>query len=399
MLNKQELEKYADILIWAMETSRNERGHFSKGNIVRLFFSRISYPLAEVVYRKCIQKGFHVITETMLSPTMEKNFYEFANDDQLDFLPPWTESKTESLNGNIIIYGSENLTNLKDIDPIKIARKQKPMKKVRDIMDIRENIGKFSWTLCVWPSEDMASHAGLPFEKMFEQVKKACFLDMEDPVNKWKELYEHGKKITSWLKSLEIDSLNLKAETCDLNITLGENRKFISLSGHNIPSFEVFTSPDKFGTDGYFYSDQPSFRNGNYVKGVYLRFKLGKVVEARASQGENFLKSQLETDEGAKYLGEFSLTDKRHSRINAFLSNTLYDENFGGKHGNSHIAIGASYQNTFDGRNKWSEAKALFNFNESALHWDLVNTKKKRVTAKLKNGSKVIIYDDGMFTM
>jgi aminopeptidase len=119
-----------------------------------------------------------------------------------------------------------------------------------------------------------------------------------------------------------------------------------------------------------------------------------------AASGENFVKQQLRMDHGADKVGEFSLTDKRFSRINRFMANTLFDENFGGRQGNCHIALGSSYSNTYSGDAKKLNLslKQKLGFNESALHWDLVNTEKKRVTAHLKSGEALVIYENGRFT-
>ena len=104
-------------------------------------------------------------------------------------------------------------------------------------------------------------------------------------------------------------------------------------------------------------------------------------------------------DKGADKLGEFSLTDKRFSRIDRFMANTLYDENYGGKNGNCHVALGSSYSNTYaaDSKKLTPARKRALGFNESALHWDLVNTEKKRVTAHLKSGETISIYENGRF--
>jgi len=99
-------------------------------------------------------------------------------------------------------------------------------------------------------------------------------------------------------------------------------------------------------------------------------------------------------------VGEFSLTDRRFSRINRFMANTLFDENYGGKYGNCHIALGSSYSNTYTGDSKRlnQALKQKLGFNESALHWDLVNTEKKRVSAHLQTGKVITIYENGRFT-
>ena len=106
-------------------------------------------------------------------------------------------------------------------------------------------------------------------------------------------------------------------------------------------------------------------------------------------------------DKGASRVGEFSLTDKRFSKINRFMANTLYDENYGGKFGNCHVALGSSYSDTYDGDTSklTKQIKTRLGFNDSALHWDLVNTERKLVTAHLKSGKKKIIYENGVFTI
>jgi aminopeptidase len=111
------------------------------------------------------------------------------------------------------------------------------------------------------------------------------------------------------------------------------------------------------------------------------------------------VQKQLAMDQGARRVGEFSLTDKRFSRIDRFMADTLFDENFGGKYGNCHIALGSSYSDTYSGNPAHLTAalKKELGFNDSALHWDIVNTEQKTVTAQLTNGKKVVIYDRGIF--
>ena len=142
-----------------------------------------------------------------------------------------------------------------------------------------------------------------------------------------------------------------------------------------------------------------SFRSGNLVKDITIRFQKGKAVEIKAKKGLAFIKKQLSMDQGADKVGEFSLTDKRFSKINRFMANTLFDENYGGANGNCHIALGASYSDTYDGDTSTltRKIKSKLGFNDSALHWDLVNTEKKQVTAHLKNGKKMVIYENGKF--
>jgi aminopeptidase len=143
----------------------------------------------------------------------------------------------------------------------------------------------------------------------------------------------------------------------------------------------------------------PSFRSGNYVAGVVLEFRRGTGSVVRADEGEEFTRKQIAMDAGASRIGEFSLTDRRFSRIDRFMANTLYDENFGGAYGNCHIAFGSSYADTY-AKNPAALTAAMkkkLGFNDSALHWDLINTEPKTVTAQLVTGKKMVIYDNGVF--
>jgi aminopeptidase len=291
------------------------------------------------------------------------------------------------------------LTHLVRIDPQKIGKAALAKKKLRDIMDKREAEGNFSWTLCMLPTAALAKHARVSLKSYSEQVVRACFLNAKSPVTEWQRIYKEARSIKKWLNSMQVVSYRIESENVDLEILRGDHRRWIGISGRNIPSFEIFVSPDWRGTRGIFYADQPSYRSGNYVRGVRLKFEKGAVAKISADKGQNFVKQQLTMDKGAGRLGEFSLTDKRFSRIDRFMANTLFDENYGGKYGNCHVALGSSYANTYSGDpvDLTKELKRKLGFNDSALHWDFVNTEKKRVSAHLKSGKTVTIYENGKF--
>ncbi|MFO8049041.1 MAG: aminopeptidase, partial [Desulfosudaceae bacterium] len=155
------------------------------------------------------------------------------------------------------------------------------------------------------------------------------------------------------------------------------------------------------GTRGTYLADMPSFRDGNLVKNLKIEFKEGRATEITAEQGQAFARELLAMDDGAGQIGEFSLTDRRFSRINRFMANTLFDENYGGRQGNCHIALGASYSDTFAGNPSelTKTRKKQLGFNDSALHWDIINTQKKRVSAVMAGGKRRTIYENGQFTL
>ena len=272
-------------------------------------------------------------------------------------------------------------------------------KSLRDILNRREEQGFYSWTLCLFPTAELARQAKMSPRQYAAQIIKGCYLDAENPVGEWRRIYREITAIKKRLGGLAVKYYHIESQGTDLRITPGDRRKWAGVSGHNIPSFEVFVSPDWRGTEGVYYANLPSFRSGNYVEDVRIVFAKGRAVKVTAGRGEEFVKKQLAMDVGASALGEFSLTDRRFSRIDRFMAETLFDENFGGKDGNCHVALGSSYSDTFDG-NPARLTRALkkkLGFNDSALHWDLVNTEPKTVTAHLKNGKKMIVYENGVF--
>ncbi|MFO7728077.1 MAG: aminopeptidase [Desulfonatronovibrio sp.] len=399
MFTPKELEKYAQVMIWGMEKARKDP--FVNKDIVLVRTDKSSIPLADSIYEVLLHRGFNPVIRINLPEEMEKTFFSSARDFQLEFKIPGDAELYGSLNGLISLLGPESLTHLKDIDPARIGKYAVTKKYLRDILEAREGQGVFGWSLCLYPTQELALKAGLDLKEYKKQIVKAAYLDSDDPAAVWQGIFEKSQLVKDWLNSMDVEFYHVLSESTDIKIYPGVKRRWLGVSGHNIPSFELFLSPDCRKTRGVFFADQPSYRSGNYVQGVRLEFQDGKVINSSAKEGETFLRKQLALDQGASYLGEFSLTDKRFSRIDRFMAHTLYDENFGGPNGNSHVALGASYSDTYssDSAELTADLKKELGFNDSALHWDLVNTEKKTVQACLFNGDKIKIYEDGRFTM
>jgi aminopeptidase len=398
MLNDRELAKYADVLLWGLKVAK--KGILKKNEIILLQYELPALKLAEVLYGKILDMGMHPIQRMGATFDMEHNFYKKASEKQLTFWQPGDKELYKNIHGRIFLRAPESLTHLKDIDPMKIGKVAVSRKPFRDILDKREAERFYSWTLCTLPTPEPARQAKMTLREYTDQIIKGCYLDKDDPVKEWADIHKNVMNIKKWLNSLKVKSFHIGSKNIDLTITPGERRKWAGVSGHNIPSFEVFLSPDWRGTEGSYFANLPSFRNGNYVEGVRITFIKGDAVKIEATSGEDFTKKQLSMDQGARRVGEFSLTDKRFSRIDRFMADTLFDENFGGKEGNCHVALGSSYTDTYDGNPAEMTAgrKKKLGFNDSALHWDLVNTEKKTVTAHLTNGKKMVIYENGIFT-
>jgi aminopeptidase len=397
MLKRIQLERYAEVLFWGLTTAR--KAPFKKKDIVLIQYEPPALQLAEVLYAGVLERGWHPVQRMGLTFGMERDFFLKASEDQLVFIPPGEKELYRRIHGRIFLRAPESLTHLKDVDPKRIGQVLISRKPLRALLDRREEKGEYSWTLCSFPTEAPAKQAGLTLEEYTRQIVKACYLDKNDPVSEWKRIYREVGGIKKWLNRLKVKYFRIETANMDLKLTPGEHRRWKGVSGHNIPSFEIFLSPDWRGTEGTYYANQPTFRTGNYVEDLRLTFEKGTVTRISAEIGEDFARKQLAMDPGASRVGEFSLTDKRFSRIDRFMADTLFDENFGGKHGNCHIALGASYSDTFAGdpAQLTKGQKARLGFNDSALHWDLVNTERKTVTAYLKNGKSLVIYEDGLF--
>ena len=397
MFTDKQLERYADVLLWGLSTAR--LSPFKKNDIILIRYHRPAIRLAEILYGRLLAAGYHPVQRMSPTTRMERQFYRLSTNRQLAFLPPGEKELMSRLNGSIFLYAPESITHLQDIDPDKIGKAAVAQKSLRDILNRRESNGTFSWTLCVFPTAELATQADLSLENYTRQIIKACFLNKTAPVAEWRRVHKEAHNIKKWLNALDVEYFHVQSKNVDLEVTPGKKRCWVGISGRNIPSFEIFLSPDWRGVRGKYYADQPSYRSGNRVEGVRLEFKNGRAIKVTADKGAHFVKKQLKIDKGAAQLGEFSLTDKRFSRIDRFMANTLYDENFGGQNGNCHIALGSSYANTYagDSRKLTAARKRDLGFNESALHWDLVNTEKKLVSAHLKSGKTISIYENGRF--
>ncbi|MCL2887888.1 MAG: aminopeptidase [Elusimicrobia bacterium] len=397
MFTQTELEKYAQILVWALREARTRE--FKKYDTVLVNYDIAALDLAEKVYEILLKERLNPVLQAQSSENSAKSFYSLSDDAQLKFTPQWFEQLHKSVNGLISIRAPQSLTHLKDIEPKKIALSALSKKPFRDILNAREAAGEFGWTLCSYPTQALADGAKMTAADYAGQIKKACYLKVQNPVKKWREIYKDMNEIAAWLYGLKIDTINTRTKSMDLTVKLGDKRKFLCARGCNIPSFEIFTSPDWRGTNGTYYANMQALRSGNIVEDIRIEFKDGRVVKSGAGKGENYLKKMLEMDKGAAQVGEYSLTDKRFSKIDRFMADTLFDENFGGLHGNCHIALGSSYADTYTGNvaRLTKEKKTALGYNDSSLHWDIINTEDKVVKAKLKNGKIVTIYEKGQF--
>lgn len=391
------LDKYADVLV---NFALGKTNGIKKGDVVLLQVPECAKPILPSLQKAVLKAGGHYITR--YSPeNNSKQFYDLASKEQLTFFPSkYVKGVVDQADHFLSIISTVNKKELEKVDPKKIMLRSKSAKQYGEWRDEKENNGKLSWTMGLYGTKEMAREAGLSQRKYWKQIIRACYLDEKDPVKKWRQIDKEIKRILETLNKMKIESVKIKAKNIDLFVGLGKNRKWLGGSGCNIPSFEVFISPDFRKTEGKISFDQPLYRYGNLVKGISLEFSKGKVVKVNAKQGGNVLKEMIAV-EGANQIGEFSLTDIRFSKITKFMAETLYDENFGGKWGNTHIALGKAYKESCTSnpaKVKKADWKKM-GFNESVIHTDIVSTENRIVTAVLEDGKEKVIYKNGKFVV
>ena len=405
--SKKILERYADVLV---NFALGGGAGIKKGEVVRVTTHESAKPLFAAVHAAIVKAGGHMISNYLpddVSPdvgyNITRDFFENAQPHQLDFFPrKLMRGMVDEVDHSIYIIADADMQSLKGIDPKKIMRRGIAVKPQRDWQNEKEQKGKFTWTIALYGTPAMAHEAGLTLDEYWSQIIKACYLDEIRPIAKWKDIYRKLENYRKKLNALspKIDRLHVEGPDADLWVKLGDKRAWLGGSGRNIPSFELFTSPDCRGTEGWIRFNQPLYRYGNKVEGIELHFKGGKVVKSSAKSNEKLLQEMIATP-GANMVGEFSLTDKRFSRITRFMAETLFDENMGGPHGNTHIALGMSYKDTYAGNiSKFTNAQAkALGFNDSSVHTDIISTTERTVTAHLRDGSTRLIYKNGEFTL
>lgn len=399
--SEKTLERFAHVLV---NFGIGEGRGIKKGDVVNLVITEVSKPVLPHLEKKIYEAGGHIILDYLPDGYSRythsgRSLFEHGDQNQINFFPKkFIDGILDLTNHMLIVSADKNPFELKGIDPKKIMSRQQAwghyLNKRLDVL----SGGKRSWCLTVYGTEAMAHEAGLTIEEYWDQIIKAMFLDKKDPIKHMKEITAEIHSVRDKLTKLNIQQVHVEGEDVDLTLGIGSDKKWLAGRGTNVPSFEIFTTPDWRKTEGWIAFNTPLYRHGNLIEGIKLEFKKGKVIKASATKNENILKEELAIPYVDR-LGEFSLTDKRHSRINKFMATTQYDENFGGEFGNTHVAIGGSFKDAYTGKDKPktdSEWRKM-GYNISAAHTDMFSTTNRTVTATLPDGSEKVIYKDGMF--
>jgi len=391
------IEKYAQVLVnFALNSGKG----LHKDEVVEITVPDVAKPMALALQNAVLSAGGHPIVR-LLPTGFEQDYYTLAKDHQLTFFPQdYWRSKANLLHHQIQIIADPYPQELKKINPHKIIKARDSKKQYKDWLTNKENQGDFTWTIALWGVEAKAQIVGLSLQDYWQQIIQACYLDEDDPISRWQEINKLQTEIKQKLNSLQIEQVVVEGDEIELRLTIGTDRIWKGGGGRNIPSFEIFTSPDWRGSEGWIKINEPVYRYGNVIQDIKMQFTEGLVTQAEAKQGNELLQAMINSPNADK-VGEFSLTDNRMSRITHPMAEILFDENIGGSFGNTHIALGAAYKDCYcrdAGKITKSQWEKL-GFNDAAEHTDFISTTDRKVTAILADGSKKVIYKEGRFVV
>jgi aminopeptidase len=306
-------------------------------------------PLLQEVYREALEAGANVIPRLSFDG-QEETFLRSASEEQLAWVSPIDRAEMEAITARLTISAPYNTRGGGD------AKRQgqwlRGQAELTQRFRQRSAEGSLKWTGTLLPTHALAQEAGMSLREYEEFVYTAMFLDREDPIAEWQAFSKDQQARVDRLD--RVSTLRIVAEDTDLTLSVA-GRKWMNSDGHrNFPSGEVFTGPVEESANGAIRFTFPAVRGGQEVEDVRLRFENGKVVEATAARGQDYLNTVLDTDAGARFLGEVAIGN--NFGIQRFTRNTLFDEKIGGT---CHLAVGSSYLET-GGRN------------DSSVHWDMV---------------------------
>jgi aminopeptidase len=308
-------------------------------------------PLIAAVYEEVLKAGGLPIVSMSLQGQLPA-FYEHASDAQLEWVSPIAEWVAEEAVCRIAIGADTNTRELSGVDPERQTKRRAASRRLMEVMMRRSAEGDHRWVYTLFPTEAYAADAEMSLARFEDFYFSACLADDRDSVGAWARESKECTRLAGWIEGHE--EVRVTAPGTDIRLGIA-GRKFIAADGkRNMPDGEFFTAPVEDSVEGEVSFHLPAMVGGREVAGVRLRFESGKVVDATAERGEEFLISLLDTDEGARRLGELGIGT--NYAIDRGTRDVLLDEKIGGT---VHMAVGACYPE-------------CGGENESAVHTDLV---------------------------
>lgn len=345
------------------------------GDKVLIQGSSTANPLIKAVYTHTLMAGGNPWVVSSF-PEQAEIFYRCASDQQLEYVPEPIRLAYETFDCRIVFIADENTKALTNIDPSRMALRQRATAELNRLYLERAARKELRWALSLFPTPAHAQDAEMSLSEYEDFVYNACMPDPDDPVGYWRRVSQRQERIIEWLKGKK--EVHVTGPETDLRLRI-DGRTFINCDCHeNVPDGEIFTGPVEDSVEGQVYFSYPTLFGGRLVEGVRLWFEKGKVVKATAEKNEDFLLKTLDTDEGSRYVGEFAIGT--NEGIQRFTGEILFDEKIGGSF---HMALGEGYPE--------SGSK-----NQSGLHWDMI--------CDLRNGGEIrvdgeLLHKNGRFVV
>jgi aminopeptidase len=337
--------KLADLLI-------NYSLELQPGDVVRLDGGTVCAPLLRELYREALRAGALPRTRVEVEG-IDVIAVNEASEEQLAYVSEIDRFEVENVSAIVTVWADRNTRALSQADPARVSKKIAARRQLTNRFWERIDEGKARWVGTRFPTEAHAQDAEMSLAEYEDFVYAACHVQAgEDPVAHWRSV---SAELTARADELNTyTDFRIVGPDTDLRVNVA-GREWLAADGKlNMPDGEIFTSPVETETEGEIRFSFPAIFQGRGVDDVRLRFERGKVVQAEAANGNDFLQSLLEMDEGARILGEVAFG--RTYEIDRVTRDILFDEKIGGT---MHFALGSSF-------------KQLGGKNESGLHWDMI---------------------------
>jgi aminopeptidase len=394
-VEQQALERFAQL---AVDFSANVQ----PGQIVAIEAETGMEPIVRAVAERAYERGARFVDPTYFDPYVKRSRLQHAPEDSLEFVPEWYGNRMLQLGdvraARIVFVPRVSPGILNGVDPKRAGRDQLP-----DIQERLEIINKrlVNWTIMPFPTQpwaelvypDLDGEAAL--DRLTEELSHVCRLDEDDPVAAWRERKETLHSVAARLSEHHFDAIRLEGPGTDLTVgllptSIWEGGSTTTVDGiehmPNVPTEEVYTTPDPTRADGVVRATKPLDVAGTIVRGLEVRFEGGHAVDIRADSGAEVLRERAGYDADASRLGELALVDRegRIGTLGTTFYNTLLDENAA-----SHIALGNAYELTVG-------AEDVPKINKSAIHVDfMIGGDDVEVTGLKSRGEEVPVLLNG----
>ena len=385
----QDLERLADLIV-------NYGANVQKDQIVDIGSALGKEELTRALTASCYRRGAKFVDVSYWDPYLKRVRVQHAADEVLDFVPSWYGERTlelgEQRGATISLSGPTEPHLYDDLDPERLGRDVFPRVKEWTTV-INERTVNWCVAPCPTPKWAKLVHADLDEDaaltKLWEEITYMCRLDEDDPESAWEERNQALKGAAKRLTDRHFDALHLEGPGTDLTIGLLPTSRWIgggeeTIDGiphmANLPTEEVFSSPDPVRVDGVVRATKPLYSQGRIIDGLTVRFEGGRAVDVDAKSGAETLRALLKQDEGASRLGEIALVDRegRIGQLDTVFYDTLLDENAA-----THMALGSAYD-AAAGREDHDR------LNRSSIHIDfMVGASDVDVTGITTDGERV----------